>query len=397
MAPPIVPKIQDLADDIVGAFQSAFGFVVSIAPKAFLRVLAKVQAAFDVTLFKYGAWMFLQQYVETADYNETEVLGKTVRPLVALGRERDTSDPKDATATQLQVEIGILVQGGYLLAGEQFLGPGNGVTYTLDAPVAKDAALVYGSVTASADQAGGDGSGAQGNLDDDTIIVFANPTPQVARDVRVVSTLVSGADGEAEEDYRSRVTDRYQKQPEGGAPADYEFWGEEAAGIVAVYPYKGNPCEVNVYVEATPASSGSPDGIPTIAQRQAVLDALLYDATGAANQAPISDYINVYPITRTGFQVDVVGLVSANPPAVQASINSALAVKFAAYEPYIPGLSVGSRRDFISEADIVSTVAGICFASGATYSNIILRLAGLRTTFYTLGEGEKAKVAVVYT
>lgn len=391
MAAPVVPKIQDLADDIVAAFEAEFNITVKALPKAALRVIAKVVAAFFVTLFKLGQWNFLQQFVDTASFAETEVLGKPVNPLLELGRQRGTTDPKDPTAAELTIEIQVLAMGEILQAGEPFLGAGNGVTYLLTAPVELNAAAVYGIIKASADQTGGDGSGAQGNLEVGAVVAFANPRAQVGRQAVVTSIVVTGADGEDPEDYRDRARARYQLQPQGGASADYKIWAEETAGIVAAYPYTGDPDEIDLYVEATPASSGSIDGIPTVAQRTAVLQSVTYDATGAANRAPLGAFVNVLPISRSVFTVQVLGLSAPNLPVLRDSIDAAVSAKFWAYEPYIPGLSVGARRDFITEAEVVSMVASICYAAGATYGSIWVKKAGARVVFYTLGEGEKAR------
>ena len=122
---------------------------------------------------------------------------------------------------------------------------------------------------AVSDQSNSGGRGSIGNLDAGSIISFANPLGSVQRDAVVVSQVVTGANGETWDAYRQRVLDRFQKRPQGGAAADYELWGEEPPGIIAVYPYRSDcPGQVDVYVEATADSSGNADGIPTAAQLQ---------------------------------------------------------------------------------------------------------------------------------
>jgi hypothetical protein len=229
------------------------------------------------------------------------------------------------------------------------------------------------------------------------VLSFANPLPNVARDTIVASVVVSGADAEAWEVYRQRVLDRFQKRPEGGAASDYEIWAETVPGIINAYPYRSADCPgtAEVYVEATPESSGSPDGIPTQAQLDAVADAIEFDDAGLASRRPLSAFVNVLPITRLGFDVEIVGLDVTDPAAVQDDIIDAVTEHLLEREPYIPGLSVPPRRDRVSRASISGVVDDVVSAAEGVFSNVILELGGGPIDLYTLGVGEKAKALTV--
>src|SRR5690606_13810784 len=103
--------------------------------------------------------------------------------------------------------------------------------------VALDAATKTVTIRPVSDQQGNGGAGELGNLLVGDEVEFANPLPNVARTATVTSIVSSGEDAELEADYRARVIQKFQKRPQGGAYADYQLWGEEADGIVNVYPY----------------------------------------------------------------------------------------------------------------------------------------------------------------
>jgi hypothetical protein len=208
----------------------------------------------------------------------------------------------------------------------------------------------------------------------------------------VLSTVVQGADAEDWEVYRDRSIDLMQTPPQGGAYADYRIWARKVSGIVKAYVYTGFPGQVDTYVEATPASSGSPDGIPTGAQLQQVLDSIHYNLTGLAERRPANALPNALAITRASFDVRVVGLDVPDPVAVQAALLEAVTEYFLVAEPYIPGLSVPPRLDRVTQSAVGGIVADIVSAAGGVFTTATLLKDSVETAIYSLAEGEKAKL-----
>ena len=257
-----------------------------------------------------------------------------------------------------------------------------------------DAATVQATIRAVSDQAGGGGAGAIGNLEPGDIVSFANPLANVARDAVVDSQVVTGAEGEGAEVYRQRIIDRFQKRPQGGAYADSELWAEEFAGIVNIFPYTGiDPGEVDVYVEATVASSGDPDGIPTAAQLQAVADSIELDENGLASRRPANAFVNVFPITRTGFDTVVSDLSVDNPSQVQSDITDAITEFFLAAEPFVDGLTIPPRKDRITRSALIGLIEDIVTSVNGTFLTVTFTPTGVPGSIelYILGQGEKAK------
>lgn len=387
------PTTQEINDNLIAQLQATLAQTIPLLPRSFIRVLARALSGVFILVYKYSAWASLQQFVRTAQYADTTINGVTVNPLIEWGRLIGVGDPTAATQAELLITVTVENQTGSLPSGSQLVGPDNGVTYITLSAVALNAATVQVTVRAAADQTGGDGSGTVGNLDPGDILSFANPLANVARDAVVDSQTVTGADAEAVEVYRQRIVDRFQKLPQGGAYADYEQWGESVAGILNVYPYTSpNPGQVDLYIEATVASSGSPDGIPTPAQLQAVLDAV-----NLPTRRPVGALVNAFEITRTSFEVTVGGLSAPDLIQTQTDIETALDDYFAAREPYIEGLSIPPRTDRITATAAGGVVDDIVSAAGGFFESLLLRVDGSLITSYTLGIGEKAKTTVVFS
>jgi len=391
------PTTQQINDNIIAQLEASLNQSIPLLPKAFLRVLAKALAGVFILLYKYAGFMFLQIFVRTASYAETEINGVTVNPLLEWGRLIGIGDPTPATHAELSVTVTVENQVGSLAAGTQLVGPDNGVTYITLTSILLDAPTKQVNIRAVSDQNGTGGAGTVGNLDPGAVVSFANPIANVSRNTIVTAQTVTGAEAEAVEVYRQRIIDRFQKLPQGGAYADYELWGEEVAGILNVYPYTSEcPGQVDLYVEATVASSGSPDGIPTSAQLQAVLDAVELDGSGLASRRPAGALVNAFPITRTAFVVTVAGLEVSDLAQVQADITEAVQDYFTGRAPYIAGLTVPPRVDRITSSGVAGVVEDIVSADGGIFANATITQSGLNISLYSLGIGEKAKATVVF-
>lgn len=395
MSAPTPPTTAEVADNIIAQLEANLNQTIPAFAKSFFRVLAKTMAAVYVILYKYCGFIALQMFIATASNEPTTINGVTVIPLQLLGVQNGTGLPASATSAELLIDVTVENQTGSLASGSQLINSANGITYLTIGDVLLDAATVQATIRAASDQSGGDGSGSQGNLEPGSIVSFANPLPNVSRNAVVDSQTITGADGETTAAYRQRVLDTEQKRPQGGAYADYELWGEEPAGIINIYPYTGSPGEVDVYAEATVESSGDPDGIPTDAQLEEVAESINLDDNGLASRRSANALVNVYPISRIGFVVNVSGLVVDNLGSVQDSITDAVEEYFLDRGPFIDGLTILPRKDRISRSAVSGTVDDIVSASGGIFSGVTMTLNDNLLEFYSLGEGEKAKAESV--
>lgn len=384
-----VPTTQTLSDTIVAQLESSFGQNIPLLPKSFSRVLAKVLAAAIVIVYKYAGFIFLQMFVAYATMRETEINGKKIRPLVEWGRLIGVGDPNPATQAEHTISVTVLNQTGSLAAGQVLTKIGSDVIYQVVAAVLLDAPSVTATVRAVSDARGGDGSGAAGNLEPGDTLSFANTPASVATDATVVAQTVTGADEEDPEDYRRRVLRRFQARPQGGAYADYEAWATEVEGIVAAYVYTGDlPGKVDVYCEATPESSGSDDGIPTEAQLDDVEENIELNEEGKATRRPAGALVEAHAVTRTAFDLTIVGLLP-DTDDTRSAIEEGLDEYLRSRKPFIVGLSVLPREDRITTGALAGIAHEIAAAEGASITNVITTPSQLS---YSLDHGELAKL-----
>lgn len=381
------PTTRELSDQIVAQLAGSLSQTIPILPKAFARVLAWVLAGVVVLLYKYAGFIFLQLFVAHASSEETEVNGKRLIPLVEWGVLLGVGRPLAGQRAEHIVSVTVTNQVDSLPAGTTLLRSQTRVLYQTVAAVALNASTVQLRVKAIGDESGGDGSGDIGNLTNGDELTFANQPPNVGTIATVISQAVTGADAETIDAYRARIVRRVQRRPQGGAYADYQAWAEEVEGIVAVYPYAGQPGEIDIYVEATEASSGSPDGIPTGPQLAEVFASIDLNEAGKATRRPVNAAVNVFPIYRAAFDVTVSGLDPFTLENQQA-INEGVDEYLRSRQPYIVGLSSLPREDRITAAAISGIVDSIVNAQGATVTTVSVTPGPART----LDPGQKAKL-----
>lgn len=392
------PTTQAVSDTVVAQIEAAISQSIPILPKAFTRVLAKVFAGVVVILYKYGGFIFLQLFVSSASMDATVVNGKTIRPLVEWGRLIGVGDPFPATRAEALIILQSTAPGGKILAGQQFLKTDTSIVYQAITETPILGGPVIFVVRATYDQNDNGGAGTIGNLAAGAQLQTVNGPPNVGTAATVFGTTTTAADAETPDAYRARITKRFQQRPQGGAFADYRAWAEEVPGIVHAYPYRGAPGQISVYVEADPASSGSPDGIPTSDQLTAVLASINLDVAGVASRRPVNAAVTVLPITRTAISIVVSGLANVDDiSAAQAEITEGVDEYLRSREPFIVGLSVLPRDDRITVAALGGVVDGIINSRGGTVTRVDLTFAGSTLFALTLGDGEKAKLQIPIT
>lgn len=385
------PTTADISANIVAQMESALNQTVPLLSKSFIRVMAKAMAGVFILIYKYGGFIFLQMFPSTASNRETQVNGKTIIPLAEWGNLIGVGSQTPASQAQLYAAVTIEANGDTLPAGSQLINRTNGVTYLTVSSAILNGSSITLAIRASADQSGGDGAGTIGNLDAGAIVSFANPLASVGRDATIQSTINTGVDAETTDAYRQRIIDRFKARPQGGAYADYRTWGESVHGIASVYPYTGpTPGTVDVYVLASDAP-GIVNGIPTMAQLEAVLDACYYDEEGRATRAPVNALVNTHSIYRIEFEAVITDLNVDNPDQVKADIEAALVEYYYSREPYIAGLSALPQRNRVTRSGVAGVVDDVVSAAGGIFSAVQLTRSGVFVDVYTLGIGQLAR------
>ena len=364
--------ITDIADNIVADIDASTGQIIPALAKAVFRVLAYALAGVFIILYKYGSDAFRQRFPQTATGEWLQYLGEIVDVNII---------PADTWEGEAEIDATGAV--GTIAAGTQFVKNDTGKVYEVTIGVV----IAPGTLTLNliATEAGAGSDLIVGDILD---IVSPIAGVELTAEITVVTT--QGADEEDTEEYRQRVIDRWKAKPQGGAAVDYVLWGMEMPNAENIYPYSSStPTVVSVYVEV----DNQPDGIPTGAQLIIAEDYLTYDPiSGAQDRKPLGVTLDMQPIYRTEFDVEITDLLP-DTPATRADILDALTDSFLQKEPYIQGLST-ERVDYITYAEVVALIYAVLQSAGATVSAIDLteHLGGAPVTIYTLGEGEKSKL-----
>ncbi|CAM0104426.1 baseplate protein [Vibrio phage PS15B-6] len=390
--------IKEISNSIISQLESVLNQKIPPLQKSFMRAHSQATASVFVMLEHYGVFMTKQQFVAVCSDKPINVQGKQLTPLVEWGNLIGVAPQKAGQRAEHTISVTVEQLGGTLDAGTQLQSSQNGFTYITTQAYILNTNPIEITIKAADDPTFNNGIGANGNLANGAEVSFVNPLAEVGKIATVTGQLVTGADPETTASYRKRVQKAFRRRKQGGAYIDYQLWGEEVDGISNVYPYTCAPMEVDVYAEATVASSGDPDGIPTPTQLQEVYDSIEFDQNGKASRRPVGVFVNVFPISRTGFTVFVAGLSVSNQAQIQQQIEEGLADYFLDAEPFITGLSVPPRSDVISKIAVEGVINDIVRANNGDFIGALIykyQDGAPVDPSYQLGTGEKAKLVSI--
>lgn len=344
-----IPTLEQIFLDILADINTVYGIPVSPDGKAMLRALAAVEAA-KLKLF-YLTIGNLQKniWVDTAE--PVEVGGTLQR----FGFTKLQRYPNPATQGRYEVEVTGTV-GATIPALTQFksdddsLNPG--FLYILDA--AFTLASSPDTITIRALTAG-----TESLLDVGDTLTATAPILNVSQSVEVTAITTDPVNAETIEEYRAKVIQAYQLEPQGGAPADYRLWGLDAAGTRQIYPYaaSGLPNEINVFVEATIDDSTDGKGTPTSTILTDVADDIETDPITGVGRRPLGVFlVNVEPIVPLDVDIFINsgGTITVDQQAV---IKQAIEEAVYNIRPFIAGIdNAATRNDTISTFGIGAIV-----------------------------------------
>jgi uncharacterized phage protein gp47/JayE len=304
--------ISEIRDLIINSIQTKFNIAFRMLSKSFIRVIATVFAGVYIVLYKQIGWVFLQLFPETAYWDEVNILGFKVRPLIKWGNLIGVGDPKTGSQWKGNISVKVTTLSGNLIAGTQLKSDITGKLYITDESVLLDNETVTVDVICAE-------NGTAGNLETGDVLSFVNPLGNVQKTASVSVVIEYPLDDETESEYRARVVSRFRNPPLGGALSDYRRWASDVSGVLNTYPYKDieSPSGVLIYVAGIP--SLFPDRIPSVDLLIQVGDACTYDPeTGKASRKPMTavidplfngTYSNVLPVSIAAFNIYITGMI----------------------------------------------------------------------------------------
>jgi uncharacterized phage protein gp47/JayE len=381
-----IPTTQELADQNLTRLEAALGQTSPVNERAFLRVLAVMEALYGTGLYKLSVEQAKQNLALTATGSDLDLIGaeyETVR--------------KPAVATVLTVTLPA-INGTSIPLTSSFIAAANGVRYYSSATVIAAAGVATLSLTAEV-------VGVTGNLQvgDTLTIVSGVAGAENTATVTVVDTV--GADRETDTAYRPRVRFAMRAMTGGSNATDHKIWAESVAGVLRAYPYSGKPIgggtsypgDRTIYVEA---DSGT-DGIPAAGLLTSVRDAINTDPTTGKSRPAlglVDSTLWVEPITRTALNVTITTLVylAGTEATVKTAISSALTAHMLAMTPWVDGVDlIQDRNDLVTDLVLSQVVQNVLDAYGASASEVAFDIAAVPKTTYQLSQGETAKLGTV--
>lgn len=376
------PKLADLQEALMSAFETRFG-TIRRGVRAIFRTLAQVFAGELYLFYLSGAKVQKNVFPDLAD---TEVNGGT---LERFGRARLGRDPFPASQGIYLLDItgsaGGTVQQGVIFKAN------NGYNYSVEASVTLTGSK--GQVTVRALTPG---MGARLMVADE--LNATQPILNVDTLAVVASEVEEPIDEEDIEDYRSKVLQSFRIEAQGGASGDYRLWAADAQGVREVYPFVGDPGEVDLYIEATLSSSTDGKGTPTTTIINNVEEVVNLDPdeTKSLNdrgRLPMNVYaVNYLPITPLNVDVAISGY-TGNISEAQTAVAAALADYLYTVRPYVAGADASDNSNLSAQRLIGVAIAAL--PSEYNFSALSMGVDGTPTSLYRFELGNIPTVGAV--
>ena len=164
---------------------------------------------------------------------------------------------------------------------------------------------------------------------------------------------------ESTDDYRQKILDIIQIEPQGGSRGDYRIWASDARGVKKVYPYvkENESGTVQIYVEATTDDSVDGEGTPSLSLMDEVKDVIELDPdqTKPINERgrkPIQANIEVLPISVRYVTINIGGLNNRSEEE-KSNLFNGLKDYIKTVRPFIQGADLDrDRNDILSSGQL---------------------------------------------
>lgn len=370
-----IPTLIELFNGIIANLEAEFDATIEPDGKAELRVQSSVQASKLKQVYLAIAQLQKNIWVDSCDEEM----------LLRFGFVKLKRYPFPPIAGQYEVTVtgtigGIIPAGAVFKSDDDALNPS--ILYVLDNAytlVATTDTITLRSLT----------GGLEGKLNVGDTLTSTAPIAQVSSDATVASEVIQPLSGESLDDYRQKVLDAFQLEPNGGSATDYRLWAADAQGVQKVYPYAktGFPCEIILYIEAELADSIDGKGTPTQQIIDDVESVINFNPDTGLARRPLQVSIDYLPviirevvITITGFQ--------ALTALIQSQLLSAFTSSIALIRPFVAAADpLQNKNDIIDTNKLIGII--ITAKPGAQFANngVNFTIDGIPMSSFTCAGG----------
>jgi uncharacterized phage protein gp47/JayE len=344
-------------------------------------------------VFTFGAWQYLQIFVQTASIEALRRWGNFVSVTY-----------KEASAAQVTISL-TGVTATQIPSGTAFRSNENNLIYTTQSDVVVGSEDIEILVICSE-------GGIVGNLTTDTTLATINPTLGIPEEATVVSTTTEGFNEESIEDYRQRVLLRYIRRAQGGAGIDYFNWATEVDGIVDCFPYVIEEGTVKVFavkegsgLARTPTGTVSPNPFPNYTdgqpddftgsgQKLAIAQSIETSdsSTMIRDRRPATAKVEIANPAYENYNIAITGVAPTPGEALKTRIKNALIKELDTKKPHVKTVGYTAQDALINSNQLSSIVTGILQEEDSTFTGFTLSYDGNVITERNLGIGALANL-----
>jgi uncharacterized phage protein gp47/JayE len=333
--PTLAQLFQRIQQDFVSRLQLAGG----VLRRSVVGVMSRVWAGATHELYGYLDFLSRQVFPDTSELEFLERQGA----LYGITRKAATFATGNVTFSGSN---GTLIPTGTLLQRS------DGVRYETQA----DATIAAGTATATVDALT---AGETGNANAGVSLSLVSPIIGVSSSAIVAAgALTLGSNTESDDDLRTRVIERLQFAPQGGAANDYVAWAKQVAGVTRAWVF---PAELGLgTVTVRFVRDDDVSIIPDAAEVTAVQDYL-------AARRPVTAQVTVVAPTAVAlnFTLHIAPDTTATRAAVEAELRDLLA-----RDQIVPGgtLLLSQIRTSIGIADGITDFSLTVPAANVTHT-----------------------------
>jgi len=381
-----IPTLKEIRDGIISDLEGKLGVSIPAFGKNFLAILAGVIAA-----KQYIQYLAIQKVQNNVfpDLAETVDNGGTLERFgrVKLGRNRFPASNGLYTIDVTGTAGAVIPASTTWKSTATSTNPGKlfilDNEYTFAATGTEQVQVRTLEV----------GSGTRLEVGDE--MTLTGPVTSVQNIAVVANEDQQPFDAESVEDYRAKIIEAFQLEPQGGASSDYRLWGKDAQGVQEIYAYakSGESAVVNLYVEATIADSTDGRGTPSAALLEDVEEVVEFDPDTTKpleerGRRPLGAFlINYLPITVKFIDVDFVNFTGLTSE-IEATIETVIGDYLATVRPFVAGADVlADKNDELSVNDLTAVVID-AIPNTSSFDQLILKVDDVAVPRYLFLNGD---------
>lgn len=376
-----IPTLSSIRSGLISDVEAQLGVTITSLGPTFLSALIDGLAG---KLYLYYLSLGDVQKNIFADTADPESMGGT---LERFGRVKLGRSPFPAIAGEYTVQVSGIT-GAIIPAETTFksddssLSPGK--LYILDNEFILDGVNI---ITLRAMTPGIEGKLLVGNT-----LTCTTPIALVATTPGSAEILTESNEPQAAEDieeYRQKVLDAFQLEPQGGSASDYRLWAADVQGVEQSYPYvvAGNSNQINLFVEAVLADSIDGEGTPSAGMLSEVQASVEDPTDDRPGRKPLGVYqVNYLPVVVLQVAIEVADYVGLTAD-IENLIQAAITAELFKVRPFIGAIDpVSKKNDIFDVNKIVSLI--IAAKPGSIFGAVSMEVAGNPVSTYEFDNGE---------